>query len=39
MHRFGAVVLIVALHTAAAYAHHSFATEYDVEAIGASHGG
>jgi hypothetical protein len=31
--------LFVVLCPAAVRAHHSFAAEYDVEAIGASHGG
>jgi len=30
---------VVFLHASTAAAHHSFAAEYDVEAIGASHGG
>jgi hypothetical protein len=30
---------VVLLQAASAPAHHSFAAEYDVEAIGASHGG
>jgi hypothetical protein len=34
-----AVFLLVLLHASTAAAHHSFAAEYDVEAIGASHGG
>jgi hypothetical protein len=34
-----AAVLLVVLQAAAVWAHHSFAAEYDVEAIGASHGG
>ena len=39
MHRSAAVVLLVMLQAAAAFAHHSFAAEYNVEAIGNSHGG
>jgi hypothetical protein len=34
----GATMLVL-LQAASALAHHSFAAEYDVEAIGASHGG
>ena len=33
------MALIVLVQAASALAHHSFAAEYDVEAIGASHGG
>jgi hypothetical protein len=32
-------VFVVILHASIAAAHHSFAAEYDVDAIGASHGG
>jgi len=34
----GATMLVL-LQAASALAHHSFAAEYDVEAIGASYGG
>jgi len=34
-----AALRLVVLCAAAVRAHHSFAAEYDVEAIGASHGG
>ena len=37
--KLGVCLLLVFLHTSTAAAHHSFAAEYDVEAIGASHGG
>jgi hypothetical protein len=33
-----ATLLLVVLCVAAVRTHHSFAAEYDVEAIGASHG-
>jgi hypothetical protein len=33
------VAFLVLLQAASVSAHHSFAAEYDVEAIGASHGG
>jgi hypothetical protein len=39
MHRFLPALLLVVLCAAAVRAQHSFAAEYDVEAIGASHGG
>ena len=39
MKRVLAAALIVMLPAASASAHHLFAAEYNVEAIGASHGG
>jgi hypothetical protein len=39
MQRALGAALVVLLHASTAAAHHSFAAEYDVEAIGASHGG
>jgi len=37
-HAAALALLLVVLCAAAVRAHHSFAAEYDVEAIGASHG-
>ena len=37
--KLGVCLLLMFLHASTAAAHHSFAAEYDVEAIGASHGG
>jgi hypothetical protein len=39
MKRSLAAVCVALLQAASADAHHSFAAEYEVEAIGASHGG
>jgi hypothetical protein len=41
MHRqpWGVFVIVVLLNASTASGHHSFPAEYDVEAIGASHGG